>query len=105
MPTYDYYCQTCDITKEDFHSMKENPEIKCDICCNVMKKIISGDASFIIKNGSTRNQTPKSRFSRRKRSSLSTPLESSFEQAKQGNEKIKTQYDPKDPYKQFKDKI
>lgn len=40
MPTYDYACD-CGFTKEEFHSMKDTPKVKCDKCGKKMSKQIS----------------------------------------------------------------
>ena len=50
MPTYDYLCtrSTCNFSKEVFHKMSENPEIICEKCGSLMKRLISAP-SFILK--------------------------------------------------------
>lgn len=49
MPTYEYYCEKCDIAKEVFHGMTEDPEVLCDTCENKMKKLVSGGTGVIYK--------------------------------------------------------
>jgi len=46
--TYDYECTNCSDVKEIIHGMKESPEIKCDLCGSVCKRVMSG-GSFILK--------------------------------------------------------
>ncbi len=48
MPTYDYFCERCEQTKEIFHGMNETPEIGCD-CGEKMKKAISKGIQFVLK--------------------------------------------------------
>jgi len=48
IPTYDYACEKCHIIKEIRHKMSENPEIICEECGSIMKKLISAP-SFILK--------------------------------------------------------
>ena len=46
MPCYDYECSECKLTKEIHHSISESPEVKCDECNIVMKRLISGGSGF-----------------------------------------------------------
>ena len=41
---YDYICHECEIVKEVSHGMMEEPEILCDNCGKVIKRIVSGGA-------------------------------------------------------------
>lgn len=42
MPYYDYQCPKCEKIKEEFHLMKETPDIFCDTCKKVkMQKVLS----------------------------------------------------------------
>jgi len=51
MPTYDYFCEECDITEEKFHSIKENPAFPCPKCNRPMVRIISSGVGFILGEG------------------------------------------------------
>ena len=51
MPTYDYYCEQCDITQEEFHSITDKPKILCPKCNEQMEIIISGGLGFILGEG------------------------------------------------------
>lgn len=48
MPTYDYHCDKCGNTQEEFHSMNSTPEITC-LCGEKMKKMFSPPTTFILK--------------------------------------------------------
>ena len=48
MPRYDYECEPCEIRHEVIHSIKEDPEIKCE-CGSAMQRIISGGGGFVLK--------------------------------------------------------
>lgn len=50
MPTYNYVCETCEEEQEVVHSIKEQPEIKCEKCNSIMKRCISM-CSFMLKGG------------------------------------------------------
>lgn len=53
MPRYDYWCEKCDKIEEHVHSMKEDPDIKCE-CGEPMMRLISRNfAGFNIKGGSS----------------------------------------------------
>lgn len=42
MPTYDYYCDTCNYFNEYQHPMMELPKFECPRCGHVLQKAISG---------------------------------------------------------------
>jgi len=46
---YDYVCDNCGEIKEEMHGINETPEILCDNCKIVMKKIVTGGSGFILK--------------------------------------------------------
>ena len=42
MPTYDYCCEACEYTFEQFHGIKEEPTKKCPKCGkNRVKRLVS----------------------------------------------------------------
>ena len=43
---YSYFCPNCNFEKDDWHSINESPEIKCDKCGTVMKHKITGGSGF-----------------------------------------------------------
>jgi putative FmdB family regulatory protein len=43
---YDYHCYDCDRTQEEYHSIKEDPEILCEVCGKPIKRIIYGGAGI-----------------------------------------------------------
>lgn len=48
MPNYDYRCQRCGWTQEEYHSMSEDPLITCAVCGKVgMVRKPSLSANFI----------------------------------------------------------
>jgi putative FmdB family regulatory protein len=51
MPTYTYKCVQCDHEQEEFHSHKEQPEIKCEVCQGRCEKQFTPNGSFILKGG------------------------------------------------------
>jgi len=52
MPTYDYYCKKCNVTREETHRIFENPKIRCIECGSLMTRIISlNTTGFIFKGG------------------------------------------------------
>jgi putative FmdB family regulatory protein len=50
MPTYTYKCKNCDLSIDEIHSIKEDPEILCGNCGTRMERIISG-CNFVLKGG------------------------------------------------------
>jgi putative FmdB family regulatory protein len=44
---YQYHCTECENLKDVEHSMKENPEILCDKCNSIMKRVITGGCGVI----------------------------------------------------------
>lgn len=50
MPTYDYACQKCGHTFEQFQSMHDAPLKKCPVCKKLgLKRLIGGGAGLIFK--------------------------------------------------------
>ena len=49
MPRYDYYCKPCKIVREVTHSIKEDPEIKCEECKANMYRGIQPGVGFVLK--------------------------------------------------------
>jgi putative FmdB family regulatory protein len=45
MPIFEYYCETCNVLKEKIVK-KFDDEIKCNICCSIMKKIFPNKINF-----------------------------------------------------------
>lgn len=102
MPTYEYNCKKCSLSREEFHAMNEEPEIICDACKEKMIKIISGGAGFIFKNG-TRKMTHKQRYGNRRKSSQPTPSESAEAKAQQRSAETAYEHKSKtDPYHEFR---
>lgn len=99
MALYDYRCPSCEHTQEINHRMDETPEIKCEKCGIIMKRIISGGSGFIVKSGSTRNRNDRARYGKKRGCSLATPTESAFAKAEQKREEKKNAFDPSNPYK------
>lgn len=52
MPTYEYYCQTCDQNLEVFQSMKDAPLTRCDCGKRGKVKRLIGTGSGLIFKGS-----------------------------------------------------
>lgn len=52
MPSYDYHCDKCSITREETHGVFENPKIRCFECGKLMTRVISPNRTgFIFKGG------------------------------------------------------
>jgi putative FmdB family regulatory protein len=49
MPTYEYECQDCSYTFEEFQRITDKPLDKCPKCGGPARRIISGGAGFIFK--------------------------------------------------------
>jgi putative FmdB family regulatory protein len=49
MPTYEYYCPTCDATFDYFQSITAEPLSACPECHNPVQRKISGGAGLIFK--------------------------------------------------------
>lgn len=50
MPTYEYACQKCEHTFEQFQSMREDPLTKCPECGKKsLKRLVGGGAGLIFK--------------------------------------------------------
>jgi putative FmdB family regulatory protein len=52
MPTYTYQCQKCEHEMDVFHSMTENPKVKCEACGSRRTKRLLGTGAGIIFKGS-----------------------------------------------------
>ena len=76
MPTYDYFCEKCDITIEVTHSIHDSPEVLCEKCNEKMRRVMSGGVGYIMKSGGTRSQTWAQRHGHKKDSASTTPSES-----------------------------
>jgi putative FmdB family regulatory protein len=50
MPTYEYACQKCDHTFEQFQSMRDEPLTRCPSCGKkALKRLVGGGAGLIFK--------------------------------------------------------
>jgi len=49
MPTYEYECQRCGHTFEEFKSMTAAPRQRCPLCRGKVQKLISGGAGILFK--------------------------------------------------------
>lgn len=99
MPTYDYWCEKCDTKIEVYHGMTETPEVKCQKCDGLMKRIITSAADFIMRKGGTRHSVQKYK----KTSLTPTPTESAKAKAEAAqNEKVHNDNMAKDPYYKFR---
>jgi len=45
--TYLYYCKKCGHEQDEWHNMKNSPEIKCEKCKSLMRKKITGGSGII----------------------------------------------------------
>lgn len=52
MPTYEYACQKCDHTFEQFQSMRDDPLVRCPACGKKSLKRLLGGGSGLIFKGS-----------------------------------------------------
>ena len=53
MPTYEYYCSSCNKKFDKFQSISDEPLDKCPDCSTDVKRLISGGSGFIMKGGNT----------------------------------------------------
>ena len=53
MPTYEYYCSSCNKKFDVFQSMNDAPVDKCPECGSNVKRLISGGSGFIMKGGNS----------------------------------------------------
>lgn len=69
MASYNYKCKSCGYEKILSHSMKVNPEVKCDSCSELMLKSIPRDMNFMLKgtNWSGKNAKEKNYREQRKK--------------------------------------
>jgi hypothetical protein len=44
-PVYDHFCDHCDHTQEEIYGMRETPEIRCEKCKCLTRRIITGGYS------------------------------------------------------------
>lgn len=56
MPTYDYECPRCGLTREVSHSIRDEPKVMCQACGAAdkpvkMKRLISLGTTFALKGG------------------------------------------------------
>lgn len=49
MPTYEYQCDVCQYSFEQFQSIKQNPLKKCPECGGKVSRLIGAGAGFIFK--------------------------------------------------------
>ncbi|MFH1843732.1 MAG: FmdB family zinc ribbon protein [bacterium] len=49
MPTYEYECQRCGHTFEEFKSMTAAPRQRCPLCQGKVQKLISGGVGILFK--------------------------------------------------------
>jgi putative FmdB family regulatory protein len=63
MPTYDYACRLCDHQFESFHSIKDEPLVKCPSCGKKGLRRLIGTGAGIIFKGSGFYETDYKRSS------------------------------------------
>ena len=68
MARYDYKCQRCDFIKEVSHGMSESPTILCDLCNEVMSKMIPKSLNFVLKGTGWAGKNIKEKSHRERRS-------------------------------------
>ena len=104
MPTYDYFCSSCNITQEVTHGMFEEPEIKCEKCGEKMKKSISaGHGGYKITSGGTRKRDYGQRYGGKKHKSDHTPTAAESAHAKALAQKAERENNnTSDPYASFR---
>ena len=49
MPTYDYRCESCNISFEYFQNMSDEPLNKCPDCNRKVRRLVSGGTGLIFK--------------------------------------------------------
>jgi len=67
MPTYDYRCVNCELEKEIIHSIKEDPEMICQTCGHVMKKMISKGVQIVFRGAGWTGKNLREKTYREKR--------------------------------------
>ena len=63
MPTYDYFCEKCDLHFEKFQSISEHEETRCSLCGGEVKHIYGETAGFLFKGGSPTKTTSQKKES------------------------------------------
>ena len=58
MPTYEYLCSSCGNKFEVFQGIGEDPVNECSSCGKSVKRIITGGAGFIMKDGGNSFELP-----------------------------------------------
>ncbi len=49
MPTYEYQCESCAHTFEQFQPITEEPLKKCPVCPGTVRRLISSGGGFLFK--------------------------------------------------------
>ena len=49
MPTYDYTCQSCGHTQEEFHPISSTPDVRCQECGGACDKAFTVNDNFLLK--------------------------------------------------------
>jgi putative FmdB family regulatory protein len=57
MPTYDYYCENCNLHFEKFQSISAHEKTRCSQCDGEVKHIYGETAGFLFKGGSPTKNT------------------------------------------------
>jgi len=67
MPTYEYRCRSCSNIQEEVHSIKIDPEIKCEKCSDSTERLISNNFAGVIFKGGTETMAWKEKRIRHKK--------------------------------------
>ena len=68
MPTYNYDCEKCGISREEIHSIKEEPVFTCTSCGSPMKRgFIQNISGFILKGSGWSGKDAKEKSFRLKK--------------------------------------
>ncbi len=79
MPTYDYECEACEHTFEQFQSMSDKPLKKCPVCGKRKLQRLVGAGAGIIFKGSGFYETDYKRAGQKSQSKGETKIESKTE--------------------------
>lgn len=95
MPTYDYKCDACEHTWEEFHSMKAEPTKKCPTCGKNKARRLIGTGGGLIFKGSGFYQTDYRSDSYKKASEADKAPSSGGDSSSKSDSAAKSESKPK----------
>lgn len=62
MSFYDYQCTQCEHVQEEMHSILKEPEIKCNECGSICKRLMPTSANYILKGDDWADKRGKNEY-------------------------------------------